>query len=238
MKVIVLAAGLGNRLEERTKDIPKALVQVAEKCLIDRVFDFIDHKEVTEIAVVGGYCFDRLKDHLKDHNIKLFFNPKFEQGNIFTLKSALDFMDNDTLIMNVDHIYLKEMFDHILSNTKGITAICDFDRNLAPDDMKIKLDENKKLKKISKTLKDYDAGYIGMTYISKDMINRYKEGVDQTIDIYGPSSCVEFVLGHLAANNIEINICDTSGFKWQEVDTGEDLKRAEAELLQKGQSQG
>lgn len=230
MKALILAAGLGTRLEPLTRDIPKALVEVDGVKLIDRVLNFIDHPEITEIGVVGGYCFDELAIHLKGRKLKLFKNPDFKLGNIYTLITAFDFLDDDFLMLNVDHIYPKKLLDHVINNVRGITAMCDFDRNLAADDMKVKLDSGRTLIKISKTLSNFDGGYIGMTFCSREMLEKYKRGALETRDIYGKDSCVEFILGHLAANDIRINICDTSGFRWPEVDTKEDLELAEKVL--------
>lgn len=229
MKALILAAGLGTRLGNITSEKPKALVQVTGMNLLDHILNFLDHPRISRIGVVGGYNYDLLKAHLSGRSVKLFHNKDYKYGNILSLISALDFIDDDLLLTNVDHIYPKKLLDHILANSSGITAMCDFDRTLVEDDMKVKLG-NKKLKKISKKLGDYDAGYIGMTFCSKKMNKIYKEAAMETKDIYGKDSSVESVLGHLAANDVEINICDTSGYKWFEIDTPEDLKNAEVKL--------
>jgi len=231
MKVLILAAGMGNRLGEMTDDLPKALIEVDGIPLIDRILNFATHPGVDRIGVVGGFFSDMLKEHLSNRDIDYFTNPHFKDGNIFTLQAATDFLNDSFLMMNVDHIYPKELLDHIINNTSGITAMCDKDRKLVHDDMKVKLTNSEKLMKISKTLSEYDAGYIGMTYCSVEMLNLYKMGIQETIDIYGREACVEWILGHLAANDVNINICDTSGYRWLEVDTPEDLQNAENALL-------
>lgn len=230
MKALILAAGMGNRLGKLTTDKPKALVQVGSALLIDRTISFVKHPKIEKIGVVGGYCFDALQKHLDREKVQMFLNPRFREGNISTIRAATDFIDDDLLILNVDHIYPKEMLTHILNTAKGISAVCDFDRRLVSDDMKVKLNTDRKLQKISKQLTDFDCGYIGMTFVSKNMSEIYKKAVNETFEIYGKDSCVEFVLGHLAANDHEINICDTTGFKWLEVDTPEDLLNAEKVL--------
>lgn len=230
MKVLIMAAGLGSRLGELTKDTPKAMIDVAGKRLIDHALTFIDKHEVDEIGIVGGYGFEGLKAHLSDQKVKLFFNPDFREGNILTLMTAMDFLDTDFLLMNVDHIYPKRMFSFVINHSNGISAICDYDRKLGMDDMKVKLSHEGKLKKISKQLTDFDAGYIGMTYCSSDMLPTYKKSAKETLDIYGRGGCVEFILGHMAANDININITDASGFGWLEVDTPEERAQAEEAL--------
>lgn len=231
MKVLILAAGMGNRLKEITANKPKALVDVAGIKLIDRVLDFLDHPRVSSIAVVGGYFFDRLKDHISNRNINIYRNENYKEGNLLSLLVGIDFLDDEFLMLNVDHIYPKKMLDHIIKNARGLSAICDFDRNLGEDDMKVKLDNSRRLKAVSKKLSDFDCGYIGMTYCEEEMVDKYIEYINKTFEIYGNEACVESVLDLMARNEVEINICDASGFKWLEVDTGEDLKNAEEKLL-------
>lgn len=230
MKALVLAAGMGNRLESITSDKPKALVPVDGKPLIDHILGRLEQCDFEEIGVVGGCHFEQLQEHLSGRGIRLFNNKRYTEANIFSVETALDFFDTDVLMTNVDHIYTAELFTHLLSKVKGLTAMCDFDRKLAHDDMKVKVNDDGKLMKISKQLTEYEAGYIGMTYCSKEMNNIYKQGVKETINIYGNDSSVEFILGHLAANDVSINIFDTSGYRWFEIDTPEELRFAETAL--------
>ncbi len=233
MKALILAAGLGSRLGNITKNKPKALAQVAEKELISYVLDFLDHEQITQKAVVTGYETDKLKTYLNTHaaDVQTFFNPNYKLGSIYTLESGFEFLDDDFLLINVDHIYPKRMLGTILNNPQGITAICDFDRNLGADDMKIKLADNCLLN-IKKDLTDYDGGYIGMTYCPADHIGIYKEAVQETKKIFGNTAPVEWVLQVLADKQHQINICDVSGLGWLEVDNNEDLKKAEKTLAE------
>lgn len=230
MKAIILAAGMGNRLGNITDNKPKALVEIGHMCLIDWALDFLDDKRIEHIAVVGGYNFDQLNKHLHNRKVKIFNNTNYSKGNILSLEAALEFIDDDTLIMNVDHIYPKSFLEHIFSHSTGITAICDFDRDLTNDDMKISLNSNKTLDKISKQLQDFDGGYIGMTFISNNSINIYKNAFTSTLNTFGEKECIENILGFIAKSNHPVNICDCSGYKWLEIDTPEELEYANKHL--------
>lgn len=233
MKALVLAAGLGKRMGDMTGALPKAMIEVAGIPLVDRIAGFLSNGKFTEIGIVVGYRGELLRSRLEKKNFRVFVNNDYEKGNILSMLSAKDFLDDDFLMTNVDHIYPPELLGHVLQNISGITAMCDFDRKLVSDDMKVKLRKDRCIDKISKTLADYDGGYIGMTFCEKGMIDSYKNAAHDVIRISGEQSSVESVLGRLAETGENINICDTSGFRWLEIDTQEDYNNA-VSVLKKG----
>lgn len=229
-----MAAGMGSRLENLTEDLPKALVKVHGKELLSYVFDFLNRRKISEIFVVGGYKFEKIEKFLVglkfEKNIKLLKNDRYDKGNILSLLTALPLVTEDLLLMNVDHIYYNsKIFDKLIGCVNGITAVCDFDRKLGPDDMKVLLND-KKVIKISKKLNKYDGGYVGMTIVAKDKLSIYKNAAEKLASKYSGEIHVENILQFLANEGESINCCDISGLGWVEVDTKEDLKNAERVL--------
>lgn len=232
MQAIILAAGMGNRLGSITDELPKSLVRVAGRELILRVMDFLDNPAITERVVVTGFESEKLEGFLVNNvpGVKTVFNPNFRDGSIRTIETALPCIRGDFLLMNADHIYPRRMLGHILKHRRGLQAICDFDRTLSHDDMKVKLTPNKKLARIRKTLDDFDCGYIGMTACDESSLKTYAQAVTDARREHGDGAAVETVLGQLAGDRHTIEICDASGMAWLEVDTPEDLAHAERTL--------
>lgn len=236
MRAIVMSAGTGSRLENLTDCRCKGMVPVNGTLLIDYTLDFLKNGNFSEIIVVGGFCYEGLRDHLVKKNVqnlKIVFNRDYEKGNIFTLKKALDeFNDDSFLLCNVDHIYPDAMFPLMKKLSTGITAMCDKDRILSNDDMKVSLwDDSLQIRKISKTLQDYDFGYIGMTFVDRESEGLYRGVLDETILKNGENAVVENILSILGEDKKTApDICDLSGFGWHEVDDAVDLKSAEASL--------
>jgi len=229
MNVIILAAGFGSRLKDLTKDKGKALVELKNKPLIDYALQFTDHSKVNKRVIVGGYTFEKLKVHIdkaNPHKIVLLENKQFDKGSILTLLTAKDYLTTDFLLMNVDHVYAPEMFEKITKNISGITAVIDSARNIVEDDMKVKLDKNKRISAIDKRLTDYDAGYIGMTLVSQDSLPAYLSAVDAVLKIKGEGAVVEPILQHLSENGFPINTVDIAGLPWCEMNTQEEREYA------------
>ena len=232
MNALILAAGMGNRLEDLTQDRPKAMVPVLGKELILYQLDFLRHKAISDIGIVLGFQAGNFRRFLQDHTIEVqqFFNPRYEEGSILTVQAAANFIEEDTLLMNVDHIYPRHLLDRLLKQIDGITAICDFDRTLVADDMKIKRGPTGQLAQIHKQLTGFDGGYIGMTVIPAKKTSSYKAAIENTIKIHGFNASVEMILQELANLGESISIADCSGIGWLEVDNQEDLAKAETFL--------
>lgn len=239
MQAVILSAGMGTRLKELTGELPKALVRVAGRELILRVFDFLDHPAITGRLVVTGYESARIVEFLRSHrpDAKTVFNPDFKEGSIRSIETAIPHIKGEFLLMNADHIYPRRLLDVILKNRNGLDAVCDFDRTLGADDMKVKIGADGKLKFIKKTLANFDCGYIGMTHCNAKFLPHYIQGVATARAKEGNACAVECALGALADLGLGAHVCDASRMRWFEVDTQEDLRSAEkaiannAELL-------
>ncbi|MCP4134080.1 MAG: NTP transferase domain-containing protein [bacterium] len=236
MKAVVLAAGTGSRLGEVTKARTKGMVPVKGKKMIDYLLDFFEIDLFDEIIIVGGFHYEDLRDHVNSgqySNVRVIENPDYLKGNIFTmLRGVGEFSGESFLITNVDHIYPGKMFAKMKESFSGITGMCDFDRQLGADDMKVKLQKDgKRVAAISKQLNDFDCGYIGMTYVDASMEKLYRETAAATLERFGEKAVVENILQVLAEDESTAPmICDLSGFGWYEVDDPNDLAKAEKGL--------
>ena len=233
MQAIVMAAGMGNRLGEITKYIPKAMVTIDNLPLINYVLRFLNHIHLlSEVIVVCGYRHEVLINYLSEiqrnfnYKLKIVENREFSKGNILSLQAGIKHVTGDFLLMNTDHIYNPKISEIFNSRYKEITAICDSDRVLHDDDMKVHLkDEN--IVKIDKKLETYEKGYVGMTFIPSLKLRVYKKALEQVLNEFGEEKNAEFILQYLADHGETIKCIDISGYGWVEVDTIEDKIKAE-----------
>lgn len=64
MQAIILAAGMGKRLGNLTKDNTKCMVKVNGIPLIDRVLGQLSHFPLSKVILVIGYKGEKLKEYL------------------------------------------------------------------------------------------------------------------------------------------------------------------------------
>ena len=228
MKAVIIAAGMGNRLGNLTEDKPKGMVQVHGRELILHAMDFLSAGDFSERIVVMGYQGDAFAAFLREGcpDVTIVMNPDYREGSILTIEKALPHLDEPFLLMNADHVYPRRMCRGLPTNHTGLVAICDTDRTLGPDDMKVKLTGSGTVARIAKTLEAFDAGYIGMTWCGADALEIYRTAIARTLQAQGNTANVEAILAQLAHEGNTINICDLSGMGWLEVDTLEDLNHA------------
>jgi choline kinase len=164
--------------------------------------------------------------------VEIFENTEFRIGNLRTVEVGLaQVRSGGFLLMNIDHIYGPAVAERIRAmDGANVTAMVDFDRPLGADDMKVTLDGQRHVARISKQLDDFDCGYVGMTFVPAAKLERYRAAVAAARARHGDKAVAEQVLAQLAEEGEPVDIGDISGIGWHEVDTPEDSAKAEAAL--------
>ncbi|MBQ6474935.1 MAG: NTP transferase domain-containing protein [Clostridia bacterium] len=104
-RAIIMAAGRGDRMRPVTQYLPKPLIRVNGKRMIETIIDALYANGIGEIHVVTGYLRERftlLKDRYPE--IDLIENPMFDTcNNISSLYAARQYLE-DVMILDGDQI--------------------------------------------------------------------------------------------------------------------------------------
>ena len=121
MKVILLAAGRGSRLGDRTKDRPKCLCTLCGRTLLDRCLESLERAEIRreEIAVVTGY-----RGELIDiPGASRFVNADWDKTNMFmSLMMAHEWLEREPCIV---------CYSDVVFDPSAIRALAESDAPLA-----------------------------------------------------------------------------------------------------------
>ena len=66
MKAVIVAGGKGTRISSITTDIPKSMLPIVERPMIEHQIECLKKSGVTDITVVIGHLGDVIKDYLQD----------------------------------------------------------------------------------------------------------------------------------------------------------------------------
>lgn len=107
MKAMILAAGLGQRMRPLTDYLPKPLLSVNGKTLLDYHLEKIQQAGIREVIINLAYLGDKIREHLQQHpypQLKIIFSQEpepLETGG--ALLFAADLLGNeDFLLVNAD----------------------------------------------------------------------------------------------------------------------------------------
>lgn len=116
MQAILLAAGMGKRLGEHTKDNTKCMVEVNGVRLIDRVITNLSGLGLSRLVIVIGYEGRKLVDYIGSRyddvlKIEYIENSIYDKtNNIYSLALAKDVLcSEDTILLESDLIYDADM---------------------------------------------------------------------------------------------------------------------------------
>ena len=127
MKAMIFAAGLGSRLKPLTDTMPKALVPIAGRPMLEHVILKLKASGFTEIVINIHHFGEQILDFLKENdNFGLTIHISDERDQLLDtgggVKKARTFFENSNepfLVHNVDilsDIDLKELYDYHLQN--------------------------------------------------------------------------------------------------------------------------
>ena len=125
---VIMAGGKGERLRPLTEKIPKPLLKVGEKCIIDYNVDNLIENGVNHIYVTVNYLGEQLEDHyqkLRDGvKVETIREPKY-LGTIGSIKFIPKFYHDTVLLMNSDlftNIDLEDFYLHFIEHQADMSV--------------------------------------------------------------------------------------------------------------------
>jgi phosphoenolpyruvate phosphomutase len=243
MKVIIIAAGSSTRLAKETLDIPKGMLKINDKSIIEIQLDLFKKNQLSDITIITGP--DKQKFELK--NVNYIQDYEFQNHDVLgSLLAARSIMNDDILISYSDIIFDKNILQSMLDfkGDIGIAVDLNWEKNYVNRTQHPKSEADNVLMKKNKILK-----------IKKNMIDHYskhnlgefvglmklsKNGAKVFIEKFNDLTKFHRGKFHDAASIKKAYLTDMiqelvdSGFsvepviingKWYEIDTPEDLER-------------
>ena len=241
MQAIILAAGMGKRLGEYTKNNTKCMVPVNGTPLIDRTLNQLSKLGLNRVVIVVGYEGKKLMDYLGTERnglkIKYVNNPIYDKtNNIYSLALAKEqLQEDDTLLIESDLIFDDGMFGLLLNNPfPNLALVAKYETWM--DGTMVKIDrENNIVNFVTKAAFNYDE--VGSYYktvniykFSKEFSRtKYVPFLDAYSKAVGNNEYYENVLRIISfLSKSDLKALPITNEKWYEIDDKQDLDIAEA----------
>ena len=236
-----MAAGMGKRLGEYTKNNTKCMVPVNGTTLIDRLLRQLSKYDLNRVVIVVGYEGRRLMEYLgnEQHGLKIEYvnNPVYDKtNNIYSLALAKDkLMEDDTLLIESDLIFDDGMFDLMLENPfPNLALVAKYESWM--DGTMVRIDQDNNIVNfVPKDAFDYaetESYYktVNIYKFSKEFSRtKYVPFLEAYTKAVGNNEYYENVLRIISfLNSHDLKALPITNEKWYEIDDKQDLDIAEA----------
>jgi len=242
MQAIILAAGMGRRLGELTRENTKCMVSVNGVRLIDRLLGQLSALGLRRVVIVVGYKGRELREYIGQRydgrlTIEYAENPVYDKtNNIYSLSLVKDkLQEDDTLLIESDLILSDRLFSMLLDNPAPNLALVAKYESWMDGTMVRLSDDNDIVNFISKDAFDYsdaDDYYktVNIYKLSRQFSQqKYVPFLDAYTKAVGNNEYYENVLRIISMlNSHDMKALPIGNEKWYEIDDKQDLDIAEA----------
>ncbi len=226
MKAIILAAGRSSRLYPITLELPKCLLQIGKKKLIEHQVDWLRRCGIEDILVVTGYLNHLIEAELGSTVQYSYYSNYENTNNLHTLYSVRDEMDGDTIILFSDVLLSVNLLQRCINSSQDICLIID-SSTITDKTMRIQTHDGF-ISDIGShiNVEDADGNFIGVGKFSKYavdlLVNQLRDLVDDNMysnDYY------TIALSKLSPKGHKIGFIESMGEPWFEIDTQDDYDK-------------
>ncbi len=122
MKVIIIAAGSAKRFGSQTKEIPKGLLDINGKSILERQIDILNNNNIEEIIIITGPH----KEKFNFDKIKYIEDSEYEKHDVLlSLMAAKNEFKEDVITTYSDILFDEKILQEVLKSKADIGIAID-----------------------------------------------------------------------------------------------------------------
>jgi len=229
MQAVILAAGVGGRLGEHTKEKPKCLLEVGGKPIIKHQIEMLSDHGIGKILLIVGYKENLIREAVGD-SVDFIVNERYRETNsLYSLSLARDWVEGPFILMNCDILFHPDILDRLLS-VKGSALAYDSTSIGGREQTKVALSGNRVLD-LGKDLPGAAAKgeSLGILKFDAEGARALFESVEEQLRLGQENSWgIEAI--RATCSEVAIAGVNVAGLPWVEVDFPVDLDKARREV--------
>ena len=194
MKAVILAAGEGKRLRPFTETMPKVMLPVGNKPILEYVLDSVKKSGISEIILVVGYKKEVIMDYFKDYKgVKITYVTQDKQlGTAHALLRAKKLIKSSFIVLAGDNIIDSKSITNLIKDKSEYSIL--IKEHPHPSKYGVVFIEKQNLNKIVEKPKEEIGKFIstGIYKLPKSIFSKIESLSSQ--GIYALSSVVQSVL--------------------------------------------
>ncbi len=232
MTGVILAAGIALRLRPLTEALPKSLLPVGGKPLLQRSLEALSYAGIERCVIVTGYLCEMIEDFVTTLHptieVEFIHNPAFaETNNNYSLWLTRPAVSGDEIVLlDADILFHHDILTRLLSSAHADALVMRTTTSLGHEEIKCELDRDGAVVRIGKHLDPKKAAgeSLGIEKFSAAVAARL---FDVLAHRHVYDEFYEASFQELIDEGVRIYAVDSGGLPCVEIDTADDLAAAE-----------
>lgn len=238
MRAVILAAGYGSRLGVLSSVLPKSLIPLANKPVLQHMIENLIQNGVGEIIIVVGHLKNQITRFLNNFNAKglkvsIIFAKNYEKGPIHSFKACMNELhDDDFALLPGDLLLSPSILSDVLENSQDQKLFLSFDnQRVNSTSTSVYLAKGNGIRKVLGITKSEFGAESEVKSLLPLLICRtdFKDYIERALDLK-MSRVVDAVQLYLEQRE-SVTACMVKGNYWFELDTISEFLSANSFIL-------
>lgn len=233
MKALILNSGLGKRMGELTKQLPKCLTKISEEeTILKRQLEILEDVGINEIIITTGLFHEEIVEYCNklglNHRYTFIKNERYADTNyIYSIYLAREQLCDDVLLLHGDLVFENEAVDTLLSS-EGSAVVISSTTRLPEKDFKAVVVDGR-VKKIGVEFFDLAVATAPIYKLKKDDLRLWLAEIENFIKAERVEVYAEVALNNVLEDFV-LSPVDVRGLLCKEIDNISDLSEVKERL--------